>query len=281
MREPPIRSCLYVPASEERLIHKALASEADAVVLDLEDAVAPNRKLQARENVARTLKQEYGKPIFVRINAPGSELAGLDLEVASGPNLYGLRVPKAESPDAIRELGDWLDLHGRDTKLQLLIESALGVESAFELARSSWRVIGIGLGEADLKADLGVQDDAGLAYARSRIVVASRAAGLSAPIQSVYTNVKDPVGLRESTEVGKRLGFVGRSAIHPAQVAVINEVFTPTDEEMREAETLLARLENAEDVGTGAFALDDGRFVDRAVAESARLMLELAHRKEG
>lgn len=281
MREPPIRSYLYVPASEERLIHKALASEADAIVLDLEDAVAPKRKQPARENVARTLEQEHGKPVFVRINALGSELVELDLEAALSQTLYGLRIPKAESPSEVRELGSRLDLSEHGTKLQLLIESALGVECAFELAKSSERVVGIGLGEADLKADLGIRYDAGLAYARSRVVIASRAAGLVPPVQTVYTNIRNLDGLRESTEAGKRLGFVGRSAIHPAQATVINEVFTPTGEEVAEAEALLSALEDAEDIGTGAFALEDGSFVDLAVAESARLTLDLAHRTKG
>ncbi len=109
-------------------------------------------------------------------------------------------------------------------------------------------------------------------YARSRIVSASRAAALPHPVQSVYTLVHDLDGLRRSTEAGKRLGFVGRSTIHPSQVPVVNDVFTPTEEEVSEAEGLLGRLGNEE----GAFVLEDGRFVDRAVVESARLTLALA-----
>ena len=157
--------------------------------------------------------------------------------------------------------------------IQCLIESALGLEHALEIARSHERVAGISLGEADLAADLGVRDEAGLLYARSRIVSASRAAGLPGPVQSVYTNVKDLDGLRRSTEEGKNLGFVGRSAIHPSQVPIINEVFTPTEEEVAEAQELLDRLEGEAGSGTGAFVLEDGRFVDRAVVESARRSL--------
>ena len=134
------------------------------------------------------------------------------------------------------------------------------------------------LGEADLAADLGVRDDAGLLYARSRLVVATRAAGLPGPVQSVYTNVRDEEGLRRSTEEGKNQGFVGRSAIHPNQLSTINEVFTPTEREVAEAENLLTRLEESAGTGTGAFALEDGRFVDEAVVGSARLTLALARR---
>jgi citrate lyase subunit beta/citryl-CoA lyase len=172
-----------------------------------------------------------------------------------------------------------LEKLGCEAGLQCLIESALGLEFAFEIARAHEKVVGMSLGEADLAADLGVRGDAGLLYARSRLVAATRAAGLPGPVQSVYTNVRDAEGLRRSTMEGKNMGFVGRSAIHPAQIEVINEVFTPTEEEVAEAKDLLARLEESTGTGTGAFALEDGRFVDEAVVGSARLTLALARRE--
>jgi citrate lyase subunit beta/citryl-CoA lyase len=280
--DPPIRSYLYVPGTEERKIEKALASDADAVVLDLEDAVAPNRKDEARETVAGVLRSEPPKPVFVRINALGSALAEEDIEAVARPHLAGLRLPKTESAEAVRRVAERLETLGCGAVIQCLIESALGLELAFEIARAHERVSSVSLGEADLMADLGVRDEAGLLYARSRVVVASRAAGLPGPVQSVYTNVRDTAGLRRSTEEGKNMGFVGRSAVHPNQIPVINEVFTPTEEEISEAEDLLARLEESAGAGTGAFALQDGRLVDRAVVESARLTLALARRdREG
>ncbi|MDQ3286323.1 MAG: CoA ester lyase [Actinomycetota bacterium] len=278
----PIRSYLYVPGSDQRRIEKALASEADAVILDLEDAVAPNRKEEARTTVAEVLRSEHEKPVFVRINAPDSVLAEEDVEAVAGPRLAGLRLPKTESPESVRRVAQWLDKLGCEAGLQCLIESALGLEFAFEIARAHEKVVGMSLGEADLAADLGVRGDAGLLYARSRLVAATRAAGLPGPVQSVYTNVRDAEGLRRSTMEGKNIGFVGRSAIHPAQIEVINEVFTPTEEEVAEAKDLLARLEESTGTGTGAFALEDGRFVDEAVVGSARLTLALARRdREG
>jgi citrate lyase subunit beta/citryl-CoA lyase len=278
----PIRSYLYVPGSDPRRIEKALASEADAVILDLEDAVAPNRKEEARTTVAEVLRSEHEKPVFVRINAPDSVLAEEDVEAVAGPRLAGLRLPKTESPESVRRVAQWLDKLGCDAGLQCLIESALGLEFAFEIARAHEKVVGMSLGEADLAADLGVRGDAGLLYARSRLVAATRAAGLPGPVQSVYTNVRDAEGLRRSTMEGKNMGFVGRSAIHPAQIEVINEVFTPTEEEIAEAKDLLARLDESTGTGTGAFALEDGRFVDEAVVGSARLTLALARRdREG
>jgi citrate lyase subunit beta/citryl-CoA lyase len=276
--DPPIRSYLYVPGSDPRRIEKALASEADAVVLDLEDAVAPNRKEEARETVAGFLRSGHEKPIFVRVNAPGSALAEEDIEAVAGPNLAGLRPPKTESAEAVRRVAQRLEDLRCEAGIQCLIESALGLELVFEIARAHERVVGMSLGEADLAADLGVRDDAGLFYARSRLVVATRAAGLPGPVQSVYTNVRDEEGLRRSTEEGKNQGFVGRSAIHPNQLSTINEVFTPTEREVAEAEDLLARLEESAGTGTGAFALEDGGFVDEAVVGSARLTLALARR---
>jgi citrate lyase subunit beta/citryl-CoA lyase len=275
----PIRSYLYVPGSDPHRIEKALASEADAVILDLEDAVAPNRKEEARTTVAEVLRSEHEKPVFVRINAPDSVLAEEDVEAVAGPRLAGLRLPKTESAESVRRVAQWLDKLGCEAGLQCLIESALGLEFAFEIARAHEKVVGMSLGEADLAADLGVRGDAGLLYARSRLVAATRAAGLPGPVQSVYTNVRDAEGLRRSTMEGKNMGFVGRSAIHPAQIEVINEVFTPTEEEVAEAKDLLARLEESTGTGTGAFALEDGRFVDEAVVGSARLTLALARRE--
>jgi citrate lyase subunit beta / citryl-CoA lyase len=277
---PPIRSYLYVPGDDGPKIEKALAGEADAVVLDLEDAVAPNRKEEARAMVASVLGSVPEKPVFVRVNAVGTELAAADMDAIVGGHLRGLRLPKVESVEGVRLAAETLAGLQSGATIQCLIESALGLERAFEIATSHDRVSGIGLGEADLAADLGVTDEAGLLYARSRIVGAARAAGLPHPVQSVYTKVGDLEGLRRSTEAGKRLGFVGRSTIHPAQIPVVNEVFTPEANEVAGARELLDRLEDETASGTGAFVLDDGRFVDRAVVESARLTLALAGRED-
>jgi len=268
-----IRSYLYVPGDDPRRIEKALATGADAVVIDLEDSVAPNRKEEARSNAARVLESAPARPVFVRTNTPGSEFAARDIAAVAALHLSGLRLPKVESLEIVRLVAQTLEALRSEAGIQCLIESALGLELALEIARSHERVAGISLGEADLAADLHVRDEAGLLYARSRIVSASRAAGLPGPVQSVYTRVNDLDGLRRSTEEGKNMGFVGRSAIHPSQIPIINEVFTPTEEEVAEAQELLERLEGEAESGTGAFVLEDGRFVDRAVVESARRTL--------
>ncbi|HEX2729753.1 MAG TPA: CoA ester lyase, partial [Rubrobacteraceae bacterium] len=193
------RSYLYVPASDPRRAEKALASEADAVVLDLEDAVAPDRKMEARENAGRLLDSPPPKPVFVRVNAPGSPLLAEDLRAVVGPALFGIRLPKTEDPEQVKYVAEALEPSGSGARIQCLIESALGLEFVFEISRSHERVMGVGLGEADLSADLGVRGEAGLLYARSRVVAASRAAGLAGPVQSVYTDVRNLDGLRIST----------------------------------------------------------------------------------
>ena len=280
--ETPIRSYLYVPGNDQHRIEKALATDADAVILDLEDAVAPNRKEEARKVVVEMLHAKPTKPVFVRLNAPGSDFVEQDIGAVAGVNLTGVRLPKTESAEDVLSVASMLEGSGDDIKIQCLVESALGLESAFEIARAHESVIGMSIGEADLAADLGVRESSHLAYARSRIVAAARAASLPHPVQSVYTDVRNTEGLRQSTEEGKSMGFIGRSAIHPAQIAIINEVFTPTSEEVEEAEELLDRLDKESASGTGSFLLDGGRFVDRAVVESARLTLSLAHQeKEG
>jgi len=262
------------------MMEKALASEADAVVLDLEDAVAPNRKDEARTQVLDVLRGTPVKPVVVRVNAVRSGLLEADLRAIAGPWLAVIRLPKVESPEDVHYVVDFLALAGCPATIQCLLESALGVERAFEIAQAHQRVVSLGLGEADLMADLGISDEAGLAYARSRVVVAARAGGLPGPTQSVYTNIRDLDGLRRSTEEGKRLGFTARSVIHPSHLAVVHDVFTPTEEEIRLARDLVDRLRSAVATGTGAIALEDGRFVDLAVVEAAHRTLARVRRVE-
>lgn len=281
--DPPARahrSYLYVAGHDAGRVSKALSSEADAVVLDLEDAVPVDRKDEARVTVTEVLGSEPAKPVFVRVNTVSSGMLERDLAAADSRHLSGIRLPKTESAAQARVVAEHLEASGHTSGLQCLLESALGIENAYEIACSHPRVRGLSLGEADLRADLGVTSDPGLDYARSRVVVASRAASLAPPVQSVYTNVGDLLGLTASTESGRGMGFLGRSAIHPDQIPIINEVFTPTQAEILEAESIIERLRGAADSGSGAFLLEDGRFVDRAVVESARSTLALSRPKE-
>ncbi len=269
------RSYLYVPGIDERRIGKALEGEADAVVIDLEDAVAPERKADARRLAADVVAALLGKPVFVRINSLSSGLAGDDLAALDGPGLAGVRVPKVEGAEQMREVVRAL-AGRRPVMIVALIESALGVERAAEIAACEG-VVALAMGEADLRADLGVTADDGLLYARSRCVTAARAAGRLA-VQSVFADLRDTEGLAASTRWGRQMGFTGRSAIHPAQVAVINDVLTPTDDELRRAGEVLEAYERGRRAGSGAVITADGRFVDEAVVRAARTVLRLAGR---
>ncbi|MGH3319858.1 MAG: HpcH/HpaI aldolase/citrate lyase family protein [Streptosporangiaceae bacterium] len=270
------RSYLYVPANDGRRVAKAYASGADAIILDLEDAVPPDRKDAARAAARELLADRPPKPTYVRVNGFASRRAAADIAAIAHGEVAGIRLPKCEGPEQVRRAArasGGLPLH-------LLIESATGVELAYTLATASDSVAGISLGEADLRADLraGPQvDNATLDFARGRVVVAGRAAGLPPPVQSVFTAVRDLDGLRASCVRGRAMGFHGRSAIHPAQLDVINGVFTPTDDEIADARALIDALSVAESQGRGASVTAAGRFVDEAVVASARRTLELAH----
>jgi citrate lyase subunit beta/citryl-CoA lyase len=277
---PVLRSALYVPGTRPELFEKALGGEADAVIVDIEDAVAPSRKAEARAAAADLVGSRHAKPVFVRVNSISSGLIQDDLAALAGPGLAGIRLPKVASADDVASVATMLEAAGLDAGVWCLIESALGLERAFEIAGAEGTA-GIALGEVDLRASLRVDATLGLDYARSRCVVAARANGLPSPVQSVYPDVRDLDGLRTSSERGKALGFFGRAAVHPAQLGTINDVFTPTERELRAARELIATLDDALLGDVGAVALSDGRFVDRAVAEQARETVALAERLEG
>ncbi|WP_159622117.1 HpcH/HpaI aldolase/citrate lyase family protein [Ruania rhizosphaerae] len=270
---------LYVPGDRPDRVAKALASGADCVIVDLEDAVAPSHKQLARESLAEALGGELPVPVQVRVNARGSNWHEDDLAAlgALTPGI-GVRLPKVNSPDDVAAVQDALS--GRD--VHALIETAIGVERAFEIAGSG--VASVTLGEADLRAELGLAageaGEPGLAWVRSRLVVAAAAAGLPAPQMSVWADVKDMDGLARSCAAGKALGFVGRSAIHPAQLPVIRDAFRPTEAEIARAREIIDRVGSAETDGAGTVVLDDGSFLDVAMVRGARLVQARACRDE-
>ena len=267
----PWRSWLYVPGDRPDRIAKAIDGAADCVIIDLEDAVAPAKKEQARANVVEVLRQRTTKPVLVRINASGTSWQEADLAtLRECDHLAGIRVPKSESREQIITIAELLPT----TALHLLIESAKGLQVADELAAAHPNVASIALGEADLRADLRITDENHLGYARGRIVAAAAAAGLMAPPQSVFTNIEDEAALRATSLSAKAAGFFGRTVIHPRQVAVVNDVFLPTTAEVDQARALVDALNASTD--TSALVLTDGRFVDPAVAAGAQHVLDIA-----
>lgn len=325
---PPL-TWLYAPGDRPEVLAKALASAADVVIADLEDAVASDRKDAARAAVAglaaggpagtvaggvqpsgsassgtarpgpgtvgavpagvdpsgiggadagpaagSSVTGDTGR-LHVRINALDGPHARRDVEaLAALPGVAALRLPKVTDPAQLATVTQWVRAAGRVAlPLYPLIESALGVQRVFAIA-SAPGVAGIALGETDLAADLGVGGDAGLAYARGRLVVAARAAGLPSPAQSVYTALRDDAGLAASCVLGRELGFLGRAAIHPRHLAAIVAAYRPTAAEVERARAVA----RAAETDGGALALPDGTFVDAAVVAGARRTLAVATR---
>jgi citrate lyase subunit beta / citryl-CoA lyase len=269
---------LYVPGDRPDMVVKALRSGADVVLVDLEDAVAPGRKAYARDAVAEVFSEPVaGAPaVHVRVNALDGPWVGADLAAVAGlAGVGGLRLPKVGTPDDVARVVRMVRGTGADVPpLYALLESALGVENAFAVAGADPAVRGVALGEADLRAELGLGGEEALAWPRARVVVAARAAGLAPPPQSVYPDVRDLAGLAASCRHGRALGFLGRAAIHPRQLPVIERAYLPSPQEVAVARDTVAAAE----ASPGALALPDGRFVDPAVVAGARRVLALAER---
>jgi citrate lyase subunit beta/citryl-CoA lyase len=260
-------------------MEKALAADADAVILDLEDSVAPQDKLAAREQVAAAIAGAAGRgELHVRINRgpDGPDLD--DLAAVTTPGLTGVRLPKVGSADEVRAVAAALDrLEGSagmvpDTVLLYLsIETAAAALAAAELAGSP-RVARLVFGATDFLADIaspGATDGPATVVARGTLVLASRAAGIGAPVDSVHTALDDEQGLRRSARSARELGFFGKSVIHPRQIPAVHEVFTPSGAELSEARRVLAHVEAH---GHGASTLD-GQMIDAAVVARARRLV--------
>jgi citrate lyase subunit beta/citryl-CoA lyase len=272
-------TALYVPANQPDRFAKAVAAGPDLVVFDLEDAVPVDDKADARGWAVAWIAANAQGAVEVRVNAPGTPWLSDDLAAVAAVPSVRIRVPKVESAADVRAVLEQVP----SARITALIESPLGLERAFEIASADPRVVAVALGEADLSSALGVDSSAGLAWARGRLVAASRAAGLGAPMMSVYPHVNDPDGLRRTCLEGRELGFVGRTAIHPRQLATIVESFTPSAVQVAEAEALLAAVEKAGTAAGGVIVLPDGRMVDPAMVGRARelstLMREIESRQ--
>jgi citrate lyase subunit beta/citryl-CoA lyase len=283
-----LRSYLFAPADNRRILDKVFTAGADAVVVDLEDAVAPAAKVAARETLRSKLESlsVAGRPpIWVRINAVDSGLWRDDLAAVVGPWLSGIRIPKAQEPRAVERVAEFIALREVSSgmapgsvSLTLTIESAQGVERCGELARCE-RVTNLCFGNIDFLADIGARDsEDGLAalYAHSRLVLASRVAGIQPPIAPVQTRLDDADALRASTERFRNLGFFGRSCIHPKQLAAIHDVFTPSPAEVAKAREIIAAYEKGLEASSGSEVTGSGQFVDIAVVKRAWAVVELA-----
>ena len=269
------RTTLYVPGDRPDRFDKALGSGADAIICDLEDAVAETAKTEARDAVRDWLRANPGRPVWIRVNnRPGlldDDSAMVRSLAADGVSFAGVVVPKADAAACAADFGD--------SPVMALIESAVGVAQLYEIAAAP-AVVRLALGEADLAADMCMEPSADALEMwpiRTRVVVASAGAGLASPCGPVPTSIDDHEALVASSESLRRHGFGGRSVIHPKQVAAVNEAFTPSAAAIARAESIVAAFEAAAAEGRSAFILD-GEFVDTAVVRQARAVLARAPR---
>lgn len=257
------RSLLFVPGDRSDRFDKAAASGADLVVCDLEDAVAPQTKLLARQGVVRWLGHDG--VACVRINSADSSWYEDDCQALAGlQGLSAVMVPKAEDVERITTLSAAL---GSDTPIIALIETALGVHRAFEIAQTPG-VARLAFGAIDYALDIETWDeDLAMLYARSTLVLKSRAAGISSPIDGVTTRLDDPAAAKADAAKARQLGFSGKLCIHPKQIAEVNAAFTPSAEEEQYASRVVASLRD------GGVARLDGHMIDKPVVDRARRVL--------
>jgi len=279
-----LRTMLYLPGNNPNMLTRGHLFGSDGVILDLEDAVAMVEKDSARVLVSRFLEQgEFGKcEVTVRINGIDTEYWRKDLDaVVRYKRLDGIRAPKVDGPETVKVLDEELsrleDKYGIEhghLKLHCLLETAKGIWNAYEIAKSSPRIEAIIPGGEDLRADLKTSrsnDETELEWARRMIVFAARAAGVE-PLDTVFSRVTDDEGLRKEVEFIKQLGFSGKSIIHPNQIAIIHEVFNPTEKEIANAQKILAAAREAAANGQGAVSVD-GKMVDMPVVKRAEYVL--------
>ena len=287
-----VRSLLFAPGNEPRKLAKVGSFGADGVILDLEDSVPPAEKVGARTNVTSAAAgAAEGGRVYVRIN-PITARTGFsvahgadDVAAVVSPEVDGLLVPKVESAEEVAHVEALIAAAERDRGLDdgaleivPLIESAAGLWNAYEIARASRRVRMLLFGAADFTRDLGIdwsRDETEVAYARSRLVVISRAAGIDPPLDSPWVRLTDDDGLAHSIAEARRLGFQGKLCIHPRQVPIVNNGFSSvTPDDLAHAQRVVDAFAEAESRGSGSIVVD-GQFVDYPMVEKARRTLEL------
>ena len=286
-----IRSFLFTPANVPRRVEKSLTLPADAVILDLEDSVAPSDKAPSRKSVLGALGKPRRCRLYVRVNAPATPYCYGDLVETLAPGLDGVVVPKIESAADLHAI-DWLmanlererGIAAGALDLMPQIETAAGVQRVDRILqarslrpyRAAWRVKRVCFGAADYGNDVGLLptlDEPELADARARIVLASRAAGVENPIDSPWFHFKEAEAFARALERSRRGGFQGRCCVHPDQIEAVNAAYLPTREELAAAERIVAAFRDAESRGQAAIQLD-GQMIDYPVAQRAQALLD-------
>lgn len=264
----PARSWLFVPASRPERFAKAAASGADRVILDLEDAVAPaDKRAACRALLEVSLPSRV--PLYVRVNGHGTEWFEEDLAVAARLPVAGVLLPKADSGEHVQLAATALP---DGQRVVPLVETALGLWNVLEVARAP-KAERLAFGALDFQLDTGMRDEGdAMAFARSRVVVASRVARIAPPVDSVTLAIDDEAAVARDAERGLRFGFAGKLCIHPRQLAPVNRVFQPSEADVEWATALLEAVA-ARTPGDGATFSFRGTMVDRPVLERARQIL--------
>lgn len=291
-----LRSWMFVPGDRQRMIEKALGLSVDAIMMDIEDGVAPAGKDSARRQIAASLdrvaaEQKKGAlgrtpARYVRINAVGHERMHEDLTSVVRPGLEGLVLPKVESPEQVKIVERLLDAREPEIgtakgyiRLLVAIESPKALFNVFAIATSSPRIIGVLFGTEDFSREVGLPlrrdgEARDLTYVRSAIVTGAAAAHVQA-VDGVWTDLQDPAGLASFAHQSRRFGFSGMSLIHPSQIETVNAAFTPTADDIDYAKRVLEAFENARARGEGAIAFG-GQLLDLPIVDRARQTIELA-----
>jgi len=284
-----IRSWMFVPGHRQKMIDKALSINADAIMLDIEDGVAPNEKEAARKNIGDSLgrPKSAGAPArYVRINAIGHERMVADLDAVMRPGLEGIVCPKVDTMDEVRTIDAILNqrepkhnMAKGSVRLLIAIESPKGLFNAPAIAAASSRIVGIIFGAEDFGREIGLPavregEARDLIYARSAIVVAAAAAHVQA-VDGVWVDLNDGAGLLGFAKQSRQLGFSAMSCIHPSQVDAINTIFSPTAAEIDYCQKVLQAFEEANARGDGSIAFG-GQLIDRPIVERARRTVDMA-----
>ena len=285
----PIRTALFVPGNRPDRVDKAIATAADRVIIDLEDAVAVSQKEKTRTLVRDKIITHKDRGVLVRVNGLETDFITGDLEAVVVNELGGLVLPKTENSHQVGKIHRLLvdlekkqGLQAASTAAILLTESALGVQNIFQISSAATelnREFLIALGAADYALDMGIEitkDGVELMYPRSRIAVACRAAGIAPPLDTPFMiDLKDIEALKDDAARAKQLGFQGKLCIHPNQIEPCHAVFTPSREEISFARRVVDAFKAAEAGGSAAIQVD-GKFVDYPVVERSRRILKLA-----
>ena len=284
----PIRSFLFTPANHPRRVEKVFQVGADAVILDLEDAVAISEKPAARQDVVNAFSSRPGSGTrhYVRVNSIDTPYCEEDIKATVGPWLDGVVLPKVESRACLNELERMLAAAEAEQGLAVgsldvmpIIETARGVESAKKIATADSRIKRMAFGGGDYTLDLNYEweaDEAVLSYARAKLSHASRLGDLEPPIDTVVLQIKDNDRFLQSARRGKQFGFGGKLCIHPDQIPLTHDVFTPSEAEIAHARAVVAAFEAAEAEGSASIQLD-GYFIDYPIVYKSQRILALAN----